>query len=87
MIGRAMCVLGIAALFAGAAALADPPAGGGASPKANKADPNRMICRTLNEGGSRLDRRYACHTAAEWAELRRQTRQNIDHIQNSRATY
>jgi hypothetical protein len=84
MIGRAICILGIAALSAGAAALADPPAAG---PSSGKADPNRMICRTLNEGGSRLDRRYACHTAAEWAELRRQTRASIDHIQNSRASY
>lgn len=87
MIGRAICGLGMAALFAGAGALADPPAPGGALAKSGKADPNRMICRTLNEGGSRLDRRYACHTSAEWNELRRQTRQQIDHIQNSRASY
>jgi hypothetical protein len=74
----------MAALLAGAAALANPPAAGDASLKSSKADPNRMMCRTLNESGSRLDRRYACHTAAEWAELRRQTRATIDHIQTTR---
>lgn len=86
MIGRTLGGLGMAALLAGAAALAEPPAGGDASLKANKSDPNRLICRTLEGSGSRLERQRACHTAAEWAELRRQTRASIDHIQNSRAS-
>jgi hypothetical protein len=76
----------VIALFAGAAALAQPSAGGDAAAlKSSKDDPNRMICRSMNEGGTRLDRRRACHTAAEWAELRRQARQAIEHIQNSTA--
>jgi hypothetical protein len=86
MIGRASCIVGAIALFAGAAALAQPPAGGDPALKARKDDPNRMVCRNLNEGGSRLDRRRACHTVSEWAEMRRQTRQTIDHMQNSRAS-
>jgi poly(3-hydroxybutyrate) depolymerase len=52
--------------------------------KTNKGDPNRMVCRTEIEGATRLDRRRACHTVAEWADLRRQTRANIDHIQTTR---
>jgi len=43
-----------------------------------------MVCRTEVEGASRLDRRRSCHTVAEWTELRRQTRANIDHIQTNR---
>ena len=84
MIGRATKVLGLIALVAGAAALADPPAAGDPALKARKDDPNRMICRTMEGSGSRLERQRACHTAAEWAELRRQTQANIDHIQTNR---
>ena len=47
-------------------------------------DPNRVICKTIEESGSRLKRVRACHTQAEWDELRRQMKQNIDRIQNSR---
>jgi hypothetical protein len=86
MIGRASGIAAALSLFAGAAVLAQPQAGGDPALKARKDDPNRMICRTLEGSGSRLERQRACHTAAEWAELRRQTRQNIDHIQNSRAS-
>ena len=86
MIGRASGGLFAIALFAGGAALAQPSAGGDAAAlKADKADPNRMICRAMNEGGTRLDRRRACHTAAEWVELRRQTRATIEHIQSAPA--
>ena len=85
MIGRTTSALALIALIAGAAALAEPSASGGDNAlKARKDDPNRMVCRAENEGGTRLDRRRACHTVAEWAELRRQTRANIDHIQTTR---
>jgi hypothetical protein len=47
-------------------------------------DPNRKICRTLAETGSRLNRARACHTQAEWDELRRQTKAKIENIQNNR---
>jgi len=85
MIGRISCALGAIALFGAAASLAQTTDGDPAL-KARKGDPNRMVCRNLNEGGSRLDRRRACHTVAEWAEMRRQTRATIDHIQTSRAS-
>ncbi len=54
--------------------------------KSGKADPNRVICRTINDTGDKLRKMRACHTAAEWQELRRQARESIEHIQNSRAT-
>jgi len=48
-------------------------------------DANKQICRTMVDTGSRLGRYRACHTAQEWTELRRQTKQNVDRVQNSRA--
>ena len=56
------------------------------SNKSNKGDPNKLICKTMEENGQKLRKVRACHTAAEWAEMRRQTRAAIEHIQNSRAT-
>ncbi|MBV9882619.1 MAG: hypothetical protein JO276_06385 [Sphingomonadaceae bacterium] len=53
-------------------------------PSVAKSDANKQICRTLQDTGSRLGRYRACHTAQEWFELRRQMKQNIDHIQNAR---
>ena len=50
-----------------------------------KSDANKQICRLISDTGSRLGRYRACHTAQEWIELRRQTQQNIDHVQNARA--
>lgn len=55
-----------------------------AAEKAKGRDPNRVICRTIEESGSRLKRVRACHTQAEWDELKRQMKQNIEKIQNSR---
>jgi hypothetical protein len=45
------------------------------------ADPNKVICRTIAEIGSRLNRSRACHTAAEWEDLRRQASGNVEKIQ------
>ena len=51
------------------------------------ADPNKKICRTIADTGSRLKRSRACHTAREWEDLRRQTELNIEKIQaQARAT-
>jgi hypothetical protein len=69
----ALCAL---ALCASAASAADR--------KSRKADPNKLICRTTEETGTRLNRRRACHTLAEWEELRRQMKANIEHIQAAR---
>ena len=57
-----------------------------AEPSGNSSnDANKQICRTISDTGSRLGHSRECHTAAEWAEMRRQTQENIDRIQNSRA--
>jgi hypothetical protein len=79
MIGKALHILFAVSLVTATAVIAEPPAAGSA-----QSDGNKQICRTIADTGSRLGRYRACHTAQEWAELRRQTKQNVDHIQNAR---
>jgi Spy/CpxP family protein refolding chaperone len=78
MIGKTIFGLSAVALAA-AAASASPPSATGAGKDANK-----MICRTIQEIGSRLNKTRACHTKAEWEDLRRQARQNVQNIQDRR---
>jgi hypothetical protein len=79
MIGKLAGGLFAAALLAAAASASEPSNKSGA-----KADPNKIVCRTVSEIGSRLKKTRACHTLAEWAELRRQTKSTVEHIQDSR---
>jgi hypothetical protein len=78
MFGKAVFGLFTLALVAGAASASAP------STRSGREDPNRVVCRTIAETGSRLSKTRACHTQAEWAELRRQTRQTVEKIQDSR---
>jgi hypothetical protein len=80
MIGKTISALGAAALIAGVTIAAQPE-----SRPAPKKDGERLICRSEPDQGSRFVTQRSCHTKAEWAELRRQTKATIDHIQNSRA--
>jgi hypothetical protein len=76
-------LLGLSAVgLASVTAVASPPSATGAGKDANK-----MICRTVQELGSRLNKTRACHTKAEWEELRRQTRQNVQNIQDRRPAH
>ena len=77
MIGRFLYGACALALVSATAVLAQPS-------NSTRNDANKQICRASADTGSRLGRSRECHTAAEWAELRRQTQQNIDHIQNAR---
>lgn len=49
---------------------------------ADMGDPNRVICETVKLTGSRLAKKKTCHTAAEWAEMRRQQRATTERIQS-----
>lgn len=83
MIAKSVAAFCAAALASGVLAAAQPaPA---PAPAANSNN-ERLICRTMPDGGSRFTTQRACHTRAEWAELRRQTQQTIDHIQMMSAT-
>jgi hypothetical protein len=80
MIGRMTYGAFAVALVAATAVMAQTSTSG-----ESKSDPNKQICRTTSDIGTRLGRTRSCHTAQEWAELRRQARQNVDRIQNMRA--
>ena len=80
MISKALSGACFAVLVAATAVAAQSAPGAPA-----KDDPNRQICQASPDTGSRLGHVRICHTAAEWAELRRQTQSQIDHIQNARA--
>jgi hypothetical protein len=44
-------------------------------------DPNRKICVTEDEIGTRLATKHICRTAAEWVAYRREIRDTVDRIQ------
>ena len=78
MSGHSVKLIAASALIIGTAVLTAPEAPAAPTKK------EKIICRTDLESGSRLRKSRACHTAAEWAELRRQAKANVDHIQNAR---
>lgn len=63
-----------------AAGFAQPPSAIRPSARLH-ADPNQMVCETIRETGSRLNVNRVCMTNAQWRELRRQTRQDVDRAQ------
>ena len=44
----------------------------------------QIVCRSVEQIGSRLSRRRICRTRAEWAELQEQERQVLDRVQSFR---
>lgn len=46
-------------------------------------DPNAKVCETVSQVGSRLSKKKVCATRAEWAEMKRQDREVIDHAQRA----
>ena len=73
------CVFAMAAMLSAVPVASQNPAP--ERPTASSRDPNRIICERIEEIGTRLGARKACMTAAEWAEQRRQDRQQVDRIQ------
>jgi len=80
MIGKATLVLSIALMSATSANASEPTNRSDA-----RLESNRMVCRTETDTGSRLGKSRACHTVAEWAELRRQMKKKVDEIQSRKA--
>ncbi len=52
--------------------------------KKDKADPDRLICRSEEQTGTRLGKHKRCLTKAQWEEDRRLSRQEIDKSQMGR---
>ncbi len=49
-----------------------------------RADPNAIICRREREPGHRTVIRRTCMTRREWADYRRELRENVDRAQMTR---
>lgn len=65
----------VAALFVGTTSPA-------AEPKTKKPyDPNEKVCETIKPLGSRLATKRVCATRAEWAEQRKQDREETEKAQ------
>jgi hypothetical protein len=47
---------------------------------------NKVVCRTIHELGSRLNRRRECRTRQEWDEIERQNRQEVERSHANRQT-
>lgn len=75
-LGTALIALGLG--FATLPALADEPTPAPAPKTQSKSDPNRIVCRTEEEIGSRLRKRKICMTLGEWRELGARTGQTVD---------
>ena len=48
--------------------------------KDDRNDPNKVICHTNQETGSRTRVNRVCHTRAEWDELSRNTQKSINDL-------
>ena len=65
----------ISALAIGSAAMAEEP-------KSKQVrDPNEKVCETIKPLGSRLATKRVCATRAEWAEQRKQDREETEKAQ------
>ena len=73
----------VSALLASSAGWAQAPTSGQAN-EAAAPDPNEMICRSVEDTGSRLSRSRVCMTRQQWVDSRRLTRENTERTQNNR---
>jgi hypothetical protein len=67
------------------AALAQAPAAGSTAATSGNPDPNEMVCRRVNESGSRLNAARICMTRQQWVDYQRQMRADTEQSQNRRA--
>jgi len=79
MIGKVVYGACAIAFVAATAVLAEPTNGNEA-----KDDPNRQICHTTADTGTRLGRTRECHTAQEWEEIRRRAGDTVDQQRDRR---
>ena len=73
----------LATFLASSAAVAAPADQEG-SDKSGKQD--KMICKRISATGSRLGGQRVCMTSSQWAEQKRQARQDVERGQASRST-
>jgi hypothetical protein len=73
----------VSALLASSAGWAQAPSSGQSSDQAR--DPDEMICRNVEDTGSRLSRSRICMTRAQWSDYNRTTRQGVERSQATRS--
>lgn len=63
------------------------PATSALAQKANQSDDmgdsDRIICKEITKPGTRIAKSRSCHTSAEWADIRRQQKDNTSRIQSA----
>jgi hypothetical protein len=75
-------IMFVSALLASSAGWAQAPTS--SQSNTDSPDPNEMVCRSVEDTGSRLSRSRICMTRAQWVEHLRGTRQNVERSQNNR---
>jgi hypothetical protein len=63
------------------ATMAAPVAARPAEDKKDARDPNRVVCKTTDVIGSRLQKKKTCMTAQQWDEFERDQRNTVDRVQ------
>ena len=53
----------------------------GAQPAPPKAGSSDIVCRSEDTIGTRLGAHRVCHTRLEWAQIKRNYQDNVDHAQ------
>jgi invasion protein IalB len=75
----------IAALaLTASAALSQTPATGPEAKSDGDFNPNEMVCRRIQESGSRLNAARVCMTRQQWIDYQRQQRADTEQSQNRR---
>ena len=74
-------VFGVLALLATAPAFAQVSSIATGNPASKGQDSNRMICEIEQTTGTRLGARKVCKTAAEWMQMKREHRENLEKVQ------
>lgn len=75
----------VASLFAAPVAAQTQPTSAAPAAAKDSKDPNRMVCRKVENTGSRLGSKKICRTAAEWAEVQAIERRDIERFQVGRS--
>lgn len=52
--------------------------------KEDMGDPTRIICRKVQQIGTRLGSKRICATAAQWAAIRQEDREGLEKLQTQR---
>ena len=55
-----------------------------AVPESKKGNGDKVICKTILQSGSRLNRTRECRTAEQWREMKRMQREFVDDAQRVR---